>query len=216
MLVFAVFVAIGVTGEVLLPSSGFARFTAIGVDGEAVLGFVTFHAELPAPDYPRCRKRVAETGRGGSATTNGTRTAGADENRGAVGAPTYCRTGSAGSDRCVASACECRQAHRYHQMPERRRSGCTHASAFRGINRRRVEAHRLRPQLGRTSARDNGGGQSQSPPSIQAATALISALTIAGLSAGGPDFSLPRQHIAIPPPGTRPADAAVRLTIGRK
>ena len=42
MLLFAGLVAIGVTGEVFAPSQGFGRFAAAGVDGEALLGFASF------------------------------------------------------------------------------------------------------------------------------------------------------------------------------
>ena len=216
MLVFAVFVAIGVTGEVLLPSSGFARFTAIGVDGEAVLGFVTFMLNyrlrtIQDAENASLKRDVAEAQR------------------------------LTEQERLARMKIEERLAPRHIAEPDRQGVIAAlrpHASAGRLIDiikcRNDAEVDALTHQLSGVLT-DAGwkptvyGPNSdepllgitvevnpQSPPSIQAATALISALTIAGLSAGGPDFSLPRQHIAIPPPGTRPADAAVRLTIGRK
>lgn len=52
MLIFAVVVGIGVTGEVLRPSSGFGRFTAIGGRWRSRARLRDLCAQLPAPDHP--------------------------------------------------------------------------------------------------------------------------------------------------------------------
>jgi hypothetical protein len=216
MLVFAVIVGVGVTGEVFLPSSGFARFTAIGVDGEAMLGFVTFVLNyrlrtIQDTEITSLRRDVVEAQR------------------------------LTEQERLARMKIEERLAPRHFADANRQGAIAAlrpHASAGRLIdiikcpNDAEVDAltHQLSGVLTDAGWKPTVYGPNsdeplvgltvevnpQSPPSIQAGTALISALTIAGLSAAAPVASLPRRHIASPPPGTRPADAAVRLTIGRK
>jgi hypothetical protein len=209
-------VGVGVTGEVFLPSSGFARFTAIGVDGEAVLGFVTFVLNyrlrtIQDTEIASLRRDVAEAQR------------------------------LTEQERLARVKIEERLAPRHVAEADRLAVISAlrpHASAGRLIdiikypNDAEVDAltHQLSGILTDAGWKPTIYGSGSDEPllgltvevnpqntqSVQAGTALISALTIAGLSAAGPDCSLPRRHISNPPPGTRPADAAVRLSIGRK
>jgi hypothetical protein len=216
MLIFAVFVGIGVTGEIFSRSLVFGRFTAVGVDGEAALGFVTFLLNyrlrtIQDTEIALLKSDVAEAQR------------------------------LTEQERLARMKIEERLAPRHIAEDDRQRMIAAlrpHATAGRLVdiikcpNDAEVDAltHRLsgvltdagwkptvfapgsdEPLLGITVE-----VRPQSPPSVQAGTALISALAIAGLGAGGPEFSLPRRGISNPPPGTRPADALVRITIGRK
>jgi hypothetical protein len=216
LMIFAAFVGIGVTGEVFSRSIIFGRFTAVGVDGEAVLGFVTFLLNyrlrtIQDAENASLKRDVAEAQR------------------------------LTEQERLARMKIEERLAPRHIGEGERQRMIAAlrpHASSGRLVDIIKcpndAEVDALTHQLSRllTDAGWNPTVYSpgsdepllgimvevnpQNTPSVQAGTALISALAIAGLSAGGPEFSLPRRGALNPSPGTRPADALVRITIGRK
>ena len=214
LLCFAVIVAFGVTGEYLFQLSSFGRFTAIGVDGEAVLGFLSFLFSrrlraIQDIEIAALRRDVAEANR------------------------------LAEQDRLARIKIEERLAPRrvigrdkQHVIALLRSSGHRIIDIVKYKNDAEVatlvhdisevltesgwtptlyEPASSEPIVGITVEIDP-----QNPPTLQAGTALVSTLSIAGLSASGPNSSLPRNNALTAPPGTRPATAAVRLTIGRK
>jgi hypothetical protein len=216
LLVFAALVAVGVTGEYVYGYSRFGQLTAVGVGGEAVLGFLNFLQNrrlrgLQELEIVSLKRDVAESNR------------------------------LAEQDRLARMKIEERLAPR--QLTEKNRDAIIpllrqFADAGRLVdiikypNDAEVDALTYqvlqvlrdaawKPTVyGPASSKPMSGivveFDPKNPSTRNAATALHSALTDAGLNPKGPNPSLPRHEAFTAPPGTPPAGASIRLTIGSK